>query len=154
MDTITLSFNTQPISTNNIYRSSRSGGIRYKTKEYKAFEKIVENHIKKLSFSWNKFETAFSPYDHCLLCSIVVEVPGGEFITKDGKVRSRRNDCDNWGKGILDAVFRHFEKLDDAYIVNLNIAKIPSKDEHWHTTISLFKENLDSILDNAKTKER
>lgn len=149
MDTLSITINEKPPSTNSLYYTDRRTGTRHKSKEYRAFEKVVDKHISSLKFSFNKFDTAFSPFDHCLFVTMLIEIPESDFFTKDGKIRARKHDWDGFPKPFQDSIFKHFEKIDDAYVINGNVAKIPSPG-HWKVTFTIFKENLDHIRDNMR----
>jgi Holliday junction resolvase RusA-like endonuclease len=122
---IKLTFkNLKPTSTNRIRRQGKHGS--YPNPKYKEAKQLIDYVMLNNKAEVFEFETNTSVYEHYLKCSIIIYMPN--LITKKGYVSHRSTDLDNCSKFLLDSIFAHFDKLDDAMICDLVMYKRQRKD--------------------------
>ena len=131
----------KPVSSNAMYNAFR-GSINKSTK-YKSFEKFISNSLTRKLSKIRSFEKQFSRSENALTCRVIIEIPEKYFFTKDGFIPKRKNDIDNFNKTLIDSVFKSFQMLDDAYILELISVKKLSQDENYNARLQLETIDLD-----------
>lgn len=112
--TIQVPINEIPLSVNHIYGSTKQG-IRYLTKEAKAFKRYIQDYVCYIAkpdfYIYNNKEIEMQ---------IMLHLEHDDLYTKAGKIR--KIDVDNMLKLLLDGLFDTIE-IDDSQIFKLTIEK-------------------------------
>lgn len=115
----TLKIYTEPFSLNKTHRSTPKG-IRYKTKEFKAWQKEVSLSIQAQKKGLLELKDMFNRKEHFLKQTINFHVPYKDLFTKKGEISLTYNDLSNCFKTIEDLVFDIAGKpLNDAQVLSM-----------------------------------
>ena len=150
MQKIEFTFHMKPPSLNSLYVTNPKTGRRFPSKEGGIWKKYVSETLSHLRAEIFEFETNVSIYENCLRGEILIEVPMCDLMTKKGYLSKKFGDVANREKVVFDAIFKEFDKLDDVMLTPVLLEKIPSRDNEYHTHVSLYKENLDDLLNRVK----
>jgi Holliday junction resolvase RusA-like endonuclease len=145
MGTIEFYFqNLKPFSTNNTVSFNKKGRY-YKNTKKDDFQKRVFCEMISHKADIFEFETNFSVYEHFVAGSLCIFVPKSKLVTKKGYISQKSGDIDNGCKALLDSVFKHFEKLDDSIICNLQVFKMPSPDNNYNIGLQLQRMEMTTL---------
>jgi len=121
---VNLTFNFPgliPVSTN------QRLGINYKTKavykstKYKSAQNIIAMECLNQISEIREFEADYNIKEDYIECEVIVTMPN--LMAKKGWISAKSLDVDNCLKGLIDAIFKCFNKLDDKMICRLSVEK-------------------------------
>jgi len=127
----------KPLLSNHAVKHGRRGS--YSTKEKREFMASMDFYSRLYKKHFSTFEKGFDPTKNSLCCEISIEMPG--MYTLKGALSKKSGDLDGYAKYLIDAIFRNFKTLDDAWITELKLEKKQSLDNKWRFSIHLEKLN-------------
>lgn len=102
-----------PVSVNHCFKQGKKWGTRYKSDEYKQWEKFAEIAM----CGKNEIPNFIGPL------SVEIKLHAPDWFTQKGS--ARKKDLDNFSKTVIDAIFKHLQ-IDDSWIFELKMEKVHS----------------------------
>ncbi len=119
---LTLNFpEILPISTNRLKNYNFKTKAVYNSSKYSVFQNTIAIECLAKLQEIRDFEADYDIKNHYIRCKVTVSMPN--LIAKKGWISAKSLDVDNCLKGLLDAIFKCFNKLDDKMICDLSVSK-------------------------------
>lgn len=150
MKSLSFQIYLKPISANHAYGRLRNGRS-FKNKQFKDFENTIIQEISLHQKEISQFLRQYDPKKHFFSCNYQFLIPIGEFFSKSGQIRKRRNDIDNFIKHYQDTLFKVLG-VDDSSILDIYAQKLPSNGFHQIKTIIELGELIE-ISKQGTTKD-
>jgi Holliday junction resolvase RusA-like endonuclease len=130
----------KPVSLNQAKTVSRRTGCLIKTDKLRKFQDVVHAEAFYRRRELQDFEQDYNPKAHYLTLEMTVECPN--LMTKKNEINRRCLDLDNVQKYTTDAIFKEFNKLDDAYICEITVKKMTSPNKYFNFHYKLAIKQL------------
>lgn len=122
---ININLPIKPLNLNNCYTISTIGNSvrRFPSREYKQYESLVNQELRKFKSEINKFNKAYDENEHYLIAEYNFFYP---ILTKKYNISKRSTDLSNSIKALEDILFKNFV-MDDSQVCELYVRKIHSE---------------------------
>lgn len=111
----------KPLNLNHCYTISSLGGKvrRFPSKEYKQYESLINDELRKYKSEINKFNKYYDETKHYLIAEYNFYYP---ILTKKKTISKRSIDLSNSIKALEDIIFKNF-LIDDSQVCTLIVTK-------------------------------